>query len=217
VKDVFRMLYNPPLDSSTFIVGLPGLADSGRIAARLLIDFVNAKLFAEYYSTHFPDNVVIEESGVCRLPRYEFYESHSCQPSMVVLNGDATIAEEEPEAHYEVFNQVVNFALKLKSRCIVVLDGIRPAIEEKDVIYAVATKRSLTHRLEIGGAKLLKKNQLPGYSGMILGLSNLHRIDGIGIFAVTASLMPDRNTALSIFKFLVKTLDVKQVKAQDST
>ena len=213
MKDVFRVLYDPPLDSAMFVAGLPGLADAGRTAARLLIDFVNAKLFAEYYSSRFPDNVVIEESGVCRLPRYEFYESCSCQPNIVVLSGDATVAEEEPEAHYEVFNQVVNFALKLKSRCTVVLDSIRPIAEEKDAVYGVATKRGLAHKLESGGAKLLKKNQLPGYSGMILGLSSLHSIDGLGIFAATAALMPDRNAALNIFKFLVKTLDVKQAKA----
>ena len=212
VKDSFRILYNPPLDSAMFIVGLPGLADAGRTAARLLIDFVNARLFAEYYSSRFPDNVVIEDNGVSRLPRYEFYESCSCQPNIVVLIGDATIAEEEPKAHYEVFNQIVNFALKLKSRCIVVLDGIRPIAEEKDEVYGAATKRGLAHKLESGGAKLVKKNQLPGYSGMILGLSSLHSIDGLGIFAATAAVMPDRNAALNIFKFLVKTLDVKQVK-----
>jgi len=196
-----------------FIVGLPGLADAGRTAARLLIDFVNAKLFAEYYSSRFPDSVVIEESGVCRLPRYEFYESCSCQPNIVVLSGDATIAEEEPKAHYEVFNQIVNFALRLKSRCIVVLDGIRPVAEGKNMVYGAATKRGLAHKLESCGAKLFKKNQLPGYSGMILGLSSLHGIDGLGILSTTASLMPDRDAALNIFKFLVKALDVKQVKA----
>jgi len=196
-----------------FVVGLPGLADAGRIAARLLIDFVNARLFAEYYSSRFPDNVVIEDSGVCRLPRYELYESCLCQPNMVVLSGDAAIAEEEPKAHYEVFNQIVNFALKLKSRCIVVLDGLRPIAEEKNAVYGVATKRALAHKLESGGAKLFRKSQLPGYSGMILGLSSLHGVDGLGIFSTTAALMPDRDAALNIFKFLVKTLEVKQVKA----
>jgi len=207
------VLYNPPLDSAVFVVGLPGLADAGRTAARLLVDFVNAKLFAEYYSSRFPDNVVIEESGVCRLPRYEFYESCSCQPNIVVLSGDATIAEEEPKAHYEVFNQIVNFALKLKSRCIVVLDSIRPVAEEKNAVYGAATKRGLASKLESGGAKLFKKNQLPGYAGMILGLSSLHGIDGLGILSTTVSLMPDRDAALNIFKFLVKTFDVKQLKA----
>ena len=213
VKNNLRVLYNPPLDSATYVVGLPGLADAGRAAARLLIDFVNAKLFAEYYSSRFPDNVVIEDSGLCRLPRYEFYESRMCQPNIVVLCGDATIAEEEPEAHYEVFNRVVNFALKLKSNRIVVLDGIRPIAEEKDGVYTAATKRGLADKLESRGARLLKKSQLPGYSGMILGLSSLHGIDCLGIFAATAALMPDKNAALNIFKFLVKTLDLKQVKA----
>ena len=212
MENVLRVLYDPPLDSAVFVVGLPGLADAGRTAARLLIDFVNAKLFAEYYSGRFPDNVVIEESGVCRLPRYEFYESCSCQPNIVVLSGDATIADDEPEAHYEVFSQVVNFALKLKSRCIIVMDGVRPVAEEANAVYGIATKRGLAHKLQSGGAKLFKKNQVPGYSGMILGLSSLHNIDGLGIFAVTAALIPDRDTALNIFKFLVKTLEVKQVK-----
>jgi len=196
-----------------FVVGLPGLADAGRIAARLLIDFGNARLFAEYYSSRFPDNLVIEDSGVCRLPRYEFYESCSCQPNIVVLTGDATIAEEDPKAHYEVFNQIVNFALKVKSRCIVVLDSIRPIAEEKNVVYGAATKRGLAHKLESAGAKLFKKNQLLGYSGMILGLSSLRGIDGVGILSTTVSLMPDRDAALNIFKFLVKSFDVKQVKA----
>jgi len=213
VKDNFRVLYNPPLDSAMFVVGLPGLADAGRIAARLLIDFGNARLFAEYYSSRFPDNLVIEDSGVCRLPRYEFYESCSCQPNIVVLTGDATIAEEDPKAHYEVFNQIVNFALKVKSRCIVVLDSIRPIAEEKNVVYGAATKRGLAHKLESAGAKLFKKNQLLGYSGMILGLSSLRGIDGVGILSTTVSLMPDRDAALNIFKFLVKSFDVKQVKA----
>jgi proteasome assembly chaperone (PAC2) family protein len=213
MNDNFRVLYNPPLESAMFVVGLPGLADAGRIAAQLLTDFVNARLFAEYHSSCFPDNVVIEDSGICRLPRYEFYESCSCQPNIVVLTGDATIAEEDPKAHYEVFNQTVDLALKLKSRCIVVLDGIRPIAEEKNVVYGAANKRSLAHKLESAGAKLFKKNQLPGYSGMILGLSSLRGIDGVGILCTTVSLMPDRDAALNIFKFLIKTFDVKQVKA----
>jgi proteasome assembly chaperone (PAC2) family protein len=200
----------PSLVNPVFVVGLPGVADIGRMASSFLIDFVNGKLFAEYYSQFFPDYVIVND-GVCRLPRVEFYESADSAPNLILLKGDGEIAFDEPQAYYCVCDDIVRFALKLKAEKIFVLGGVRA--EGEDVIYATATTPALTRNLEKEGAKILRKVELLGMDGLILGLSKLRGLEASGIFGATSALTPDRDAALSIFKFVIKTLNLKRIRA----
>ncbi len=72
-KPYFRQIFKPVLENPILVQGLPGFGNVGKVAAYLLIKFCGAKSFAELYSPSFPDYVSVNSSGICRLPRYEFY------------------------------------------------------------------------------------------------------------------------------------------------
>jgi len=88
-KPYFRKLFHPELNEPVLVEGLPGFGNVGKIAARLLIDFAQAKLFTELYSPSLPDYVVVDKDGICHAPRYEFYASSTGKTQFIILTGDA--------------------------------------------------------------------------------------------------------------------------------
>ena len=88
-KTFLHYLHHPEIVEPIFVEGLPGFGNVGRIAARYLIKFTKAKLFAELYSPYFPDLVIVNKNGICRPPRYEFYAASIKDKHLIILTGDS--------------------------------------------------------------------------------------------------------------------------------
>jgi len=207
-KPYFRCLFRPELESPVFVEGLPGFGNIGRIATRLLIDFSHAKLFTELYSPSFPDYVIVNSSGICRPPRFEFYTSSIGKNHFIILTGDTQPAEEDVVAHYELCDEVLNFVDGYGCKFIVTMDGVpspRPAGE----VHVSATSEKLAEELMGKGATIYGGGRIVGAAGLLLGLAKCRGWGGVCLLGTTAGFKADRGAAFSVFKFLLKMLGVE--------
>ena len=202
-----RVLYQPDLESATLICGLPGLGNVGKIAAHLLTESTKAELFAELYSPSFPDYVLIDDKGICRPPRYEFYASETQERDFIILTGDAQPPMEDILAHYEVCGKALDFVSDYGCKFIVTLGGAMESKPEKE-IYVAATSQKIAQDFMEKGAAIYPGDRIIGASGILLGLAKERGIDGVCFLGSTRGLTMDKDSALSLYKFLVATLEI---------
>jgi len=203
-KTYIRTHFRPELEEPILVVGLPGIGNIGKIVAGLLIEFSQAKPFAELYSPTFPDFALIDKKGVCRPPRYEFYASKA-RTDIVILTGDSQPPLEDIPAHYEVCGDVLDFATKLGCKFVITVGGTPSPHNQKEV-YIAATSKKHTDEYVENGATIYKGGRIVGAAGLLLGLAKKRRLKGVCLLGSTLSLTEDRQTALRVYKLLRKAL-----------
>jgi uncharacterized protein len=209
-KPYLRELSNPALENPTFIQGLPGFGNVGRIAAHLLIKHCGAKLFAELYSPTFPDYVSVSSKGTCHLPLYEFYSATIDKTNYVIMSGETQPSFDDVLAHYEVCGEIVNYMEKLGCRFIITIGGV-PITEEKAQVYVAATSTRLATEFMEKGAVIYSRGKIVGGTGLTLTLAKERGLDGVCFLGATAGFESDKAAGLLAFKFLMKALG-KEIK-----
>jgi uncharacterized protein len=209
-KPYLRELSNPALENPTFIQGLPGFGNVGRIAAHLLIKNCGAKPFAELYSPTFPDYVSVSSKGTCHLPRYEFYSATIDKTNFVIMSGETQPSFDDVLAHYEVCGEIVNYVEKLGCRFLITIGGV-PITEEKAQVYVAATSTRLATELMEKGAVIYSRGKIVGGTGLTLALAKEHGLEGVCLLGATAGFESDKAAGLLAFKFLMKALG-KEIK-----
>jgi len=203
-RTYIRMFFHPKLEKPMLIVGFPGIGNIGKTVAKLLIQFSRAKLFAELYSSSFPDYVFIDKKGVCLPPRYEFYASTAGR-NLVILTGDGQPALEDIPAHYEVCGDVLDFVSKLGCKFIIVIEGF-PSLHPTKDIYVAATSNKQAKEFTEKNALVYQGGRIVGPSGLLLGLAKEHGLKGVCLLGSTLGLTVDQETAFNVYKFLRKVL-----------
>ena len=213
-KTFFHHLFHPELVKPIFVEGLPGFGNVGRIAAKYIIEFTHAKLFAELYSPFFPDFVIVNKNGICRPPRYEFYIASINSKHFIILTGDSQPSLNDVVAHYELCGEILDFAEKHGCEFIVTMGGVPVANPEREV-YVAATSEKLATDYMKKGAVIYGKGRIMGATGLLLGLAKDHGLDGICLLGATTGLRVDRSAGNNVFKFLMKTFGI-EVKTENS-
>ncbi len=204
-KPYFRCFFEPPLEKPIFVEGLPGFGNVGKIAAQLLIEFTRAKVFAELYSPSFPDYVIVNEDGTCRPPRYEFYAASTEMNQFIILTGDSQPSLEDLLAHYDLCDEILDFAEKYGCKFIVTMGGV-PTQQSGGEVYVAATSEKLALENVDKGALIYGKGRIMGATGLLLGLAKKRGWEGVCLLGATLGIRADRESALSVFKFLTKSL-----------
>jgi uncharacterized protein (TIGR00162 family) len=207
-KPEFRYLFYPKLAHPVFVEGLPGFGNVGKIAARLLIEYTKAKRFAELYSPFFPDYVIVDKNGICRPPRYDFYASSINKNQFIILTGDAHPSLEDVTAHYQLCDQILDFAEKYGCKFIVTMGGVTTP-RPKGEVYVAATSEKLAAENVNKGAMLYGRRRVMDATGLLLGLAKERGLEGLCLLGATTGFRADRGAALSVFKFLMKTLGIE--------
>lgn len=201
-----HQLFHPKLDKPIFVEGLPGFGDVGKIAAQLLIQFSEAKLFAEYYSPFFPDYVTINGDGICSPPRYEFHAPLSGEKlNGVVLTGNLQPPLDNVTAHYKICEELLDFAQKLGCEFVVTIGGVPVSTDRKEVFVA-ATSNELAAKVMEEGGVIYGKGRILGATGLLLGLAKERGIDGICLLGATEGLQSDKDAGFAAFNLLTKIL-----------
>jgi len=208
-KPVFHFLSKPTLENPVLVEGLPGFGNVGKLAARLLIEFTRAEVFAELYSPSFPDYVSVDKDGICRPPRYEFNRATFGKTQFLVLSGDAQPSREDVVAHYMLCDEILNFAEQFGCRFLATMGGVptpRPAGE----VYVAATSDKLAVETMGKGAVLYGKGRIVGAAGLMLGLAKERGWDGVCLLGATTGLKADKGAAFNVFKFLMRLFGVEE-------
>jgi len=204
-KPYFRYFFEPQLEKPIFVEGLPGFGNVGKIAAQLLIEFTRAKVFAELYSPSFPDYVIVNNDGTCRPPRYEFYAASTEKNQFIILTGDSQPSLEDLLAHYDLCDEILDFAEKHGCKFIVTMGGV-PTPQSGGEVYVAATSEKLALENVDKGALIYGKGRIMGATGLLLGLAKKRGWEGICLLGATTGIRADRESARYVFKFLTKTL-----------
>lgn len=208
-KSYIRQLFHPKLENPIFIEGLPGFGNVGKIAAQLLIQFSEAKLFAEYYSPFFPDYVTVSKDGICTPPCYKFYAPPSTENlNTIILTGTSQPQLDNVVAHYEICEEILNFAQKLGCEFIITIGGVPTSSERKDVYVAATSSKQAAEVME-KGAIIYGKGRIMGATGLLLGLAKERGISGICLLGATSGLRADKDAGFAVFNLLAKILGIK--------
>jgi uncharacterized protein len=209
-KPYLRELKNPALQNPTFIQGLPGFGNVGRIAAHQFTKHAKAELFAELYAPSFPDYVAVSARGTCHLPHYEFHAATLEGSNYVVMSGETQPSFDDVLAHYEVCGEILDYVQKLGCRFIITIGGV-PMAEEKPQVYVAATSHRLATEFMEKGAVIYSRGKIVGGTGLTLALAKERGLDGICLLAATPGLDTDRAAGQLAFNFLMKALG-KEIK-----
>jgi len=197
------MLSQPKLENPVLVEGLPGFGNVGKIAARLIIEFTHANVFAELYSPSFPDYVVVNKEGVCLPPKYEFHTASLGKTQFVIMTGDTQPSREDVVAHYELCDDILDFVAKYDCKFIATMAGVttpKPAGE----VYVVATSPELAAKAVEKGAVVYGGGRILGAAGLLLGLAKNRGWEGVCLMGATTGLKADRGAAFSVFKLLMR-------------
>ncbi len=206
-KPQFRFLSQPKLENPVFVEGLPGFGDVGKGAAQLLIEFTQAKPFAELYSPSFPDYVVVNQDGICRPPRYQFYAGQTEDRHFIVLIGDAQPSLEDVVVHYNICGEILDFVEKLGCEFVVTMGGA-PTPRAVEEVYVAASSQKLAVDAMGKGGILYGKGRIVGATGLLLGLAKKRGLTGLCLLGATTGQKTDRRAALAVFRLLMKSLGI---------
>lgn len=214
MKDVIiRFMERPQLKNAILIEGLPGVGNVGKLAAEHLVEELKMTKFAEIYSKYLPPQVTVGEDGVVSLVKHDLHykKGEDGRRDLVVLTGD--FQGLTPEGQYELSMASIELAKEFSVSLIFTLGGygVIKLIEEPGVLGAV-TDISLKAPLEEVGV-LFKKGEpssgIIGASGLLLGLGQLEKMDGVCLMGETSGYFVDPRSARSVLTVLGKYLDFK--------
>jgi proteasome assembly chaperone (PAC2) family protein len=202
-----HQLFEPELQNPVLVEGLPGFGDVGKIAAKSLIQFYKAKVFAEYYSPFFPDYVVVSREGVCSPPHYRFHVSTAeDESSVVILTGNSQPPLDNVTACYEICEEILDFAQGKLGCSFMITTGGTPVSTDKKDVYVAATSNALAKGVMDRGGVIYGKGRIMGTTGLLLGLAKQRGLDGICLLGATSGLQPDKDAGHAIFQFVLKLL-----------
>ena len=213
-KPYFRKLFEPQLVNPILVEGLTGLGNVGMIAARHLIESTGAKVFAELYAPYFPDYVTIKKDGTCHPPRYQFFTAKTEKNQYIILTGDAQPSMEDTLAHYDICDEILNFAENYGSKFIVTMGGVATSKPGNEV-YIAATSDELAQKYSNKGVKIYSEGRIIGATGLLLGLAKSREWKGICLLGTATGFGSERGVALSLFKILTNILEEKELATKE--
>jgi proteasome assembly chaperone (PAC2) family protein len=210
----------PNLNQAVAIAASPGLRSVGVLSLEYLISKLNAKLFAELYSAHFP--VIYEtapsystqprvygyigvliDSGEVKIPSVKFY----IYGNIVLVRG----YQANFHGQWEVAEETVNLLHDIGVKRIIALAAygvegsqICIAAVRKDLIREFSSK----YMVDVG-----YKGPLMGFTGLILGVAYIKNMDALCLLSRTTPNPqdpedPDPKSAQILTGKIVEILDL---------
>ena len=183
----------------------------GLLAARHMIEETGAKVFAELYAPYFQDYVAVGKDGLCSPPRYRFYVAKTEKHDYIILIGESQPSLEDTLAHYDICDQILDFAQKYGSRFIVTMGGVVTSKPGTDV-YISATSANLVKKHLDKGTQVYGEGRIVGATGLLLGLAKKRGWKGICLLGATTGFGAERGTALALYKILTNIIDAETEK-----
>ena len=206
---VLELIKPKKLKSPVLIEGLPGIGLVGKLAVDHLIDVMGGKLIAELYSPYFPHHVMMQEDGIVTMVKYDFYLVKGSEHDLIILSGDVQPSAGGPQ--YELNSIILDyFKNKLKGDLVITLGGYGSGkAVKKTTVYGAANNAKMIKKY----SKLLTFGKSPGpiigAAGLLLGIGQLKKIDGVCVMGETHGGYVDPKAAKALIKVLSKMLGFK--------
>ena len=184
----------PKLRAPIVLIGMPGIALVGKIAALSVVNNLKSTLYGEIYYHDLPPHVIINDAQI-NMPKIVVY-THTLPKAqdhdLVIITGDY-----QPTTSlgiYALSDYICNLCKKFEAHLIVSLGAFVPeSVGDKRKVYVSSTEKkwidffltSSTHTTVI-----LKGGYISGANGIIPAWSSIHyNIPGVSILADTLPLL----------------------------
>ncbi len=195
----------PTLNNPVLICGLPGSGYVGKLAIDHLIDKLNAKQFANVYSSSFPPQVSIQNDGTIDLVKNSFYSCKSDDHDLVFLTGDAQPVSAQGE--YALADEIINMCNKMQIKTIYTLAAyITGKFSKVPKVYAASTSSEAVEDFSKLGILILNNGNITGMNGVIVGTAKKSSIIGSCLLGETSGYVIDAKASKAVLESLCKIL-----------
>lgn len=177
----------PKLKKTTFIEGLPGIGNVGKVVIDFIVDELDAKKIYEITSNTFPHSVFVNENNLVELPKIEMFYKKCNGHNLLLMGGDVQPIDEV--SSYEFSEKILDLIEGFNTKEIITLGGIGLAeIPKKPKIYCTGNSKKIIEKYK---SKKIHDNlygivgPIVGVSGLLLGLASKRKIDAIALLAET--------------------------------
>lgn len=210
----------PELSKPVLIEGLPGVGNVGKVAADFMCQSLGGRRFATVFSENFPPQASLDGECVCSLARNELYCARGVGDAgrdVVFLLGDCQGTT--PAGQFEVCDDLMDeVVLRLDVSFVYTLGGYGTgAIVEEPRVLGAVTGAELKPELERHGVSFSPGEPpggIVGGSGLLLGLAQMHGIDGACLMGETSGYFVDYRCAIAIVRVLESILGVETDKSE---
>jgi proteasome assembly chaperone (PAC2) family protein len=204
-----KTLYTPNLQKPILLQGVSHTDQVTATVTRLLLEHFKPTKFAECYSPYFPDYVIVEDTGLCSLPRCEFHVHTQGEPNIILVTGNSQLLPEGAFANYEVFTTIVNYAKELGCTRVLSYGGFTTEQPDNSIYIAATSGQLASNTIKNYSGKIFSQDRLVGPMGLILGLAHSHGLKGVCVLKPLADAASSEVTALSIFNYVLKVIEPK--------
>jgi len=214
-RSYIKVISQASLRSPILVAGFPGAGNVGVASAKLLAEFLDAKLLAELYSPTLLDYTTVDPDGICSLLKYDFFVS--AERDLLILIGDSQPPLEDILAYYELCGDILDFICKFNCNLIVTVDGFPLAYPQSPqrAIYVAGTSGDVASECTFMGAEIYPGRRIIGLSGLLLGLAKLRGIKGLCILSPVMDLVSDEEASSNAYRFLRRMLKLGLEKTID--
>lgn len=212
MASTIRYEFKPDLKNPILIEGLPGVGNVGKLAADLMADKMNARLFARIYSDDLPPQVTVNEESVIELVNHELW--HAKTPDgrdLVFLLGD--FQGTTPTGQYNLSKFVFDEILPYNPSLILTLGGygIGEVVTDPGVIGVVSDPLLKTgfEKYGIEFRPNEPKGGIVGAAAMLVGLGRVYGIDSLCIIGETSGFVIDAKSARNLIEVMSSMFDVE--------
>ena len=160
------------VSSPIFIEGLPGIGNVGKIAIDYIIEKLDAKRIASFFSTSLPNSVFVTENNLVSLPLIEVYHAKLKGKDFLFLTGDTQPSDEQ--ASYELCYTLLDFCKECGVQEIVTTGGIGlESVPKNPVVFVTGNTTEFCSSFDANSEIYGVVGPIVGVSGLLLGLASV--------------------------------------------
>ncbi len=209
IKAVYSSKKVPRLRSPILICGFPGSGYVGKLAIDHIIEELEGIHLADIYSTSFPPQVIIKNTGIVELMKNILYyvKDSRSKHDFLFLTGDAQPVNSKVE--YLLGEEIIKIAKNFGVTQVITLGAyITGMFVETPRVFGVATDDDGLKLLNSYSISKIDNGSISGMNGILLGIGKINNLNGISLLGETSGYVIDANASKYILKKLLSIVDL---------
>jgi len=209
IKAVYSSKKVPRLRSPILICGFPGSGYVGKLAIDHIIEELEGIHLADIYSTSFPPQVIIKNTGIVELMKNILYyvKDSRSKHDFLFLTGDAQPVNSKVE--YLLGEEIIKIAKNFGVTQVITLGAyITGMFVETPRVFGVATDDDGLKLLNSYSISKIDNGSISGMNGILLGIGKINSLNGISLLGETSGYVIDANASKYILKKLLTIVDL---------
>lgn len=200
-------------NDSYLLCGFPGSGSVGKLAIEYIINELKAIHILDIYSSVFPPQIIINETGLCELVKNSIYVAETKRNkdnkfvNLILITGD--VQPNINNYEYILSKKIMDILRKFKIRKIISLAAnVTGNIVEDPQIYGTCTNSKDLELLRQNRIEIMGNGFVNGMNGIVIGVSALEGLDGICLLGETSGYIIDASVAHKILKKINELLEI---------